>query len=126
MRILANENVHSDIVKGLRAANHEVLFVPEIGLAGHKDRDILEYAEKHNLILVSGDKDFGGLVQFGTLWGRGKVSLLRYQLINIDRIIRDLVYVLNKEKETLLAKGPVVIVLFEAGYRLHKPMEAKE
>ena len=46
MRILADENVHMDIVRGLRQGHHEVLFVPEVGLAGQKDIAILEYAER--------------------------------------------------------------------------------
>ena len=56
MRILADENVHTDIVRGLRRADHEVLFVPEVGLAGQKDIAILEYAEKHGLLLLSGSE----------------------------------------------------------------------
>jgi hypothetical protein len=35
MRFLANENLHIEIVRGLRQANYEVLFVPDLGLAGH-------------------------------------------------------------------------------------------
>ena len=100
MRILTNENVHTDIVRGLREANYEILFVPDIGLAAHKDLEILEYSEKNDLILISGDKGFGGLIEFGTLWGRGKVILLRYRLININRIVKDIIEVLNCEAES--------------------------
>lgn len=53
IRILADENVHSDIVSGLRKAGYEVLFVSEISLAGKDDQTILEYSEKHNLLLRS-------------------------------------------------------------------------
>jgi predicted nuclease of predicted toxin-antitoxin system len=67
MRILANENLHMGIVQGLREVNYEVLFVPDLGLAGHKDREILEYSEKNDLIVISGDKNFGGLIEFGSL-----------------------------------------------------------
>lgn len=82
MKILADENVHADITKGLRMAGNDVLFVPEIGLAGNTDQKILEYSEQHDLILLSGDKDFGGLIEFGTLWGALKsntTSLSSYQ-----------------------------------------------
>jgi predicted nuclease of predicted toxin-antitoxin system len=72
MRILANENLHTEIVRGLQEAKHEVLFVPDIGLAGRKDREILEYSEKNDLILISGDKNFGGIIEFGALWGAWK------------------------------------------------------
>jgi predicted nuclease of predicted toxin-antitoxin system len=37
MRFLADENLHLEIVRGLRQANYEVLFVPNVGLVGHKD-----------------------------------------------------------------------------------------
>jgi predicted nuclease of predicted toxin-antitoxin system len=120
MRFLANENLHIEIVRGLRQANYEVLFVPDLGLAGHKDREILEYSEKNDLIVISGDKDFGGLTEFGPLWGRGKVILLRYRLINIQRIVKNILEILDHEAETLRKEKAVVIVLSEAGYRVHR------
>jgi predicted nuclease of predicted toxin-antitoxin system len=121
MRILANENLHTEIVRGLQQANYDVLFVPDIGLAGHKDREILEYSEKNELVLISGDKDFGGLIEFGPLWGQGKVILLRYRFINIQRIVKNIVEILNREAEMLSKEKSFVIVLSEAGYRIHKP-----
>lgn len=120
MRILANENLHFEVVQGLRGQNHEVFFVPEIGLAGQKDNIILEYSDKQKLILISGDKDFGGLIEFGKLWGRGKVILLRYRIINTKRIVRDLDQLLNQEEKILLSKDSLVIILSESGYRIHK------
>jgi predicted nuclease of predicted toxin-antitoxin system len=123
MRILANENLHTEIVRGLQQANYDVLFVPDIGLAGHKDREILEYSEKNELVLISGDKDFGGLIEFGPLWGRGKVILLRYRFINIQRIVKNILEILNREAEMLSKEKSFVIVLSESGYRIHKPGE---
>jgi predicted nuclease of predicted toxin-antitoxin system len=123
MRILANENLHTEIVRGLQQANHDVLFVPDIGLAGHKDREILEYSEKNELVLISGDKDFGGLIEFGPLWGHGKVILLRYRFINIQRIVKNILEILNREAEMLSKEKSFVIVLSESGYRIHKPGE---
>lgn len=120
MRFLADENLHIEIVRGLRQANYEVLFVPDLGLAGHKDREILEYSEKNDLIVISGDKDFGGLIEFGSLWGRGKVILLRYRLINIQRIVRNTLEILDREAETLRKEKAMVIVLSEAGYRIQR------
>ncbi len=101
MQLLADENVHSDIIRKLRNSNFEVLSVQDIGLAGHKDSELLEYSEQHGLVVLSGDKDFGGLIEFGTLWGSGKVILLRYRLINVDRMVRGVMEVLNRESETL-------------------------
>ena len=121
MRLLADENLHGGIIQGLRKANFEVIFVPDIDLAGHKDREILEYAEKNDFLLISGDKDFGGLIEFGALWGMGKVMLLRYRILNIDRIVKNIAEVLHREEEILGKAETIVIVLSEAGYRIHKP-----
>src|SRR4030042_5334983 len=101
MRLLADENLHAGIIQGLRKANFEVIFVPDIDLAGHKDREILEYAEKNDFLVISGDKDFGGLIEFGILWGIGKVMLLRYRILNIDGICQNIVEVFRREKEIL-------------------------
>ena len=126
MRILANENLHVEIVRRLQQANHEVQFVPEIGLAGHKDREILEYSEKNDLLLISGDKDFGGLIEFGPLWGHGKVILLRYRLINIQRIVNNILEILKREAEMFSKEKSFVIVSSESGYRIHKPAELRK
>jgi len=72
------------------------------------------------LILISGDKDFGGIIEFGALWGRGKVILLRYRLINIQRIVKNILEILEREAETLRKEKAIVIVLSEAGYRIHR------
>ena len=121
MRILADENVHIDIIHRLRQNNYEVLSARDVGLAGHKDREILQYSEEHNLILISGDKDFGGLIEFGSLWGRGKVILLRYHLIKTERIATDIVETMKREAEILSSTNSVIIVLSESGYRIHRP-----
>lgn len=121
MRILADENVHIDIIHRLRQNNYEVLSARDVGLAGHKDREILQYSEEHILILISGDKDFGGLIEFGSLWGRGKVILLRYHLIKTERIATDIVETMKREAEILSSTNSVIIVLSESGYRIHRP-----
>lgn len=78
IRILSDENVHADIVSGLRREGFDLVTAVESGLGGRKDVEILDYAENHDLLLLTGDKDFGGLIEFGRLWGRGRVLLLRY------------------------------------------------
>jgi len=70
--------------------------------------------------ILSGDKDFGGLIEFGALWGRGKVIILRYRIINTKRIVSDLDQLLNQEEKILLSKDSLVIILSEAGYRVHR------
>jgi predicted nuclease of predicted toxin-antitoxin system len=94
-------------------------------LAGCSDRTILEEAVKNNLILISGDKDFGGLIEFGTLWGRGKVILLRYRIIDISKIVLDIKQVLNRETELIAHEKSFVLVLSESEYRIHRTKNQK-
>jgi predicted nuclease of predicted toxin-antitoxin system len=121
IRILSDENVHADIVSGLRQKGFEVVTAVESGFAGRKDAELLDYAEKHDLLLLSGDKDFGGLIEFGRLWGRGRVLLLRYQLLNVSKIVDDITRTLHRESENVTQSGPFVLVLSESGYRMRRP-----
>ena len=121
IRILSDENVHADIVSGLQQEGFDLVTAAGAGLAGRKDIDILDYAEKQNLVLISGDKDFGGLIEFGRLWGRGRVLLLRYQIINVRKIVEDIAVTLRGESELLSQPGSFVIVLSESGYRVRRP-----
>jgi len=121
LKILADENIHTQIVQGIKDKGIEVVSAREAGLTGKTDDVILEYSEKNDMVLMTGDKDFGGLIEFGTLWGRGKVILFRYRLINVGKTIKDTVSIIHQEQDILKKKFPVVIVLSEAGYRIHRP-----
>ena len=55
------------------------------------------------------------------LWGMGKVMWLRYRILDIDRIVKNISEVLHREEEILGRAETIVIVLSEAGYRIHKP-----
>jgi predicted nuclease of predicted toxin-antitoxin system len=121
MRILSDENVHMDIVSGLRKEGFDLVTAVEAGLAGRKDQEILEYAEEHDLLVLSGDKDFGGLLEFGKLWGSGRVLLLRYQILNPHKIVRDVVQVFRRETEAFRIAGSLLVVLSESGYRVRRP-----
>lgn len=118
-KILADENVHVEIVDCLRNQGYKIETVPECGLAGHKDYEVLEYAQKQDWILLTGDKDFGGLLEFGVLYGRGKVILLRYMIMDIEMISKEIGELLKKEKELFRRQKSLLVVLSEGRYRIH-------
>lgn len=60
MRVLANENVSSTVIWGLRAAGHDVLAVKE-SLPGADDETVLERAQTEERVVITHDKDFGEL-----------------------------------------------------------------
>jgi len=56
--ILADENIHSFIIKTLRDAGFEVISVREFA-SGSGDEVVIQMALKYNYILLTEDKDFG-------------------------------------------------------------------
>lgn len=75
MRILADENLHADIVHWLRAGGHDVSYAAET-MAGEPDESILRRARAEDRIVITDDKDFGELVLRKGLANAG-VLLLR-------------------------------------------------
>jgi predicted nuclease of predicted toxin-antitoxin system len=55
MRILLDE-MYAGLKEYFETLGYEVLTVQEVGLKSAKDRDIVEYAGKHGLLLVTQDQ----------------------------------------------------------------------
>ncbi len=58
LRLLADENFNGDIVRGLllRQANLDLVRVPDVGLAGADDPEILAWAAENNRIVLTHDR----------------------------------------------------------------------
>ncbi len=63
MRILADENMSSLVVNGLRAARHDVRWVRDTN-PSDEDRDLLMLATRDRRTLITYDTDYGELVRF--------------------------------------------------------------
>jgi len=61
MQFLANENFPLASVRQLRVAGHEVVSVIETS-PGAKDSEILAWAARENLIILTFDRDYGELL----------------------------------------------------------------
>jgi len=77
LRILADENVHAEIVAWLRAAGHDVLWAAE-RLGGSPDADLASLAFEEGRIMLTNDLDFGRLVFRERKATRG-VILMRFR-----------------------------------------------
>jgi predicted nuclease of predicted toxin-antitoxin system len=65
MRIIANENIMSTVVRELRNRGHDVLWVKE-SMPGAADDAVLSLAQSEKRIVLTHDKDFGELAfRFG-------------------------------------------------------------
>jgi predicted nuclease of predicted toxin-antitoxin system len=58
--LLADENIHPDVVAFLRSAGRDVLYAKE-NLVGSSDSTLLHLALTENRVVVTHDKDFGAL-----------------------------------------------------------------
>lgn len=59
--LLADENVHPDVVASLRAQGRDVVTVVELGLIGAADLIVLRRAYADGRVVVTHDADFGAL-----------------------------------------------------------------
>ena len=94
--LLADENVHANIIKNLRQAGFEVISVREI-MSGSSDELVLSKSFSSSAILVTEDSDFGELV-----FSHGNpvlgVIYLRYPWQEIDAICEALLTVLSSRQ----------------------------
>jgi predicted nuclease of predicted toxin-antitoxin system len=61
VKLVADENLWGSMIAMLRSDGHEVYSIIE-NHAGIKDREVLQIAYNHGVLLITSDKGFGGLV----------------------------------------------------------------
>lgn len=115
MKILADENIESEIVTALRLAGHLVSDIKEI-TPGIEDVDVLTIANDSDAILITSDKDFGELI-FRDRHASSGVILLRFGKLEIAERIELLIGVLDERKNELPGAFTVVS---STGVRIRK------
>ena len=88
MKLLADENIHGDVVEWLRSQGHDVLYAAE-ALSGMSDDELLSAARQEDRILITDDKDFGELVFHRRLVTCG-VVLMRLESPSMEDRLRRL------------------------------------
>ncbi len=83
MRFLADENVHSHIIRWLRDTNHDVVWATE-SLLGFSDELLLKFAIDEARIMLTSDLDFGELIYHKHLNASG-VVLMRMDHLHISK-----------------------------------------
>lgn len=64
--LLADENVHPDVIVFLREAGLDIESVSEQGKFGLPDADVLQQANESNRVVLTHDSDFGGMAVLGS------------------------------------------------------------
>jgi len=107
MRFLLDHDVYVVTARFLSGMGHDVVTVSSVGLARADDSVLLQRAQQEERILVSRDRDFGGLV-FVRGAGTG-VIYLRMLPSTVDAVHAELVVVLRSHAEPDLRKAFVVV-----------------
>lgn len=75
LRFLVDEDLPRSTVKTLSEAGYEALDVRDVGLRGAKDREILAYACRNKMTIVTADVGFGSLAYLSPVEHSGLVLL---------------------------------------------------
>lgn len=63
-RFFTDEDMPRSTAVALRQAGYWATDVRDVGLRGHSDADVFQYAQTHNATLISCDKGFSNIYQF--------------------------------------------------------------
>lgn len=91
MRLLLDENVHLSLVSILADHGHDVKHVVVDFDTSTPDPDILEIARLDNRVLITNDRDFGGLVRHEDFAHSGIIYLRLHHL----RLMAQLPFILD-------------------------------
>lgn len=107
MRFLSDHDVFAATVTFLRAAGHDVTTAAELGMQQAADVDLLRAAHAAGRLLVTRDRDYGGLVFVRTV-GAG-VIYLRMSPTAIPAVHAELARLLSLYDEAGLRAAFVVV-----------------
>ena len=62
MRFLADQDIYATTIRFVGGLGHDVVTAAQLGLAQAEDRELRRVAREQGLILVTRDRDLGGLV----------------------------------------------------------------
>ena len=62
LSFIADENISDELIDHLKSLSFLTKSIWEAGLAGSNDNDIIEYATKNQLVILTQDRDFGTLI----------------------------------------------------------------
>ncbi len=108
MKFLVDMPLSPKTVKFLKNIGHEAVRVSELGMAKSKDKDIFDYAEKNEMVILSADLDFGTILAF-THSSKPSVVIFRLYDPSPEHVNSLLSSNLSSIKENLL-KGAIVII----------------
>jgi predicted nuclease of predicted toxin-antitoxin system len=107
MKFLLDQDVYVSTARFLSALRHDAVPVAKLGLSQASDSDLLRTARRQDRVLVTRDRDFGGLVFVHEL-GTG-VIYLRILPSTENAVHQELGRMLSEHSEVELRRAFVVV-----------------
>ncbi len=107
MKFLLDQDVYAATARFLKDLGHNVVTAGEMGCAKSTDFDLLHIAQEQKRILITRDRDFGGLVFVRGL--SGGVIYLRVLPSTLQSVHKEVEVVLKSYSESDLQKAFVVV-----------------
>jgi predicted nuclease of predicted toxin-antitoxin system len=108
MKFLVDVALSPKTVKVLRISGYEAVRVNELGMAKSKDGEILEYAAKNDMIVITADLDFGDILAFMG-YKNPSVIIFRLKEPSPDHVNSLLLSAIPRIKDSL-DKGSIVVI----------------
>jgi len=108
MRFLADQDIWLETIILLRGLEHEVLTAREAGRSRAADAELLSFARAEQRLLITRDKDFGGLV-FLQLREAGGVIFMRISPATAEEVHEQLRALLGGHSEAELSSAFCVV-----------------
>ena len=106
LRILADENIDSKIIKRLRSLNIDVYSITEES-SGITDIEVIQTADAKRAVILTRDKGFGEMVFASSKRSNG-VILLRYKPSDLNKIMDFLIGLIDDYRDKLYKKFVVI------------------
>ena len=108
-RFLVDEDMPRSTEGALRQAGNKVEDVRDIGLRGHSDQEVFDYAQERGAVLVTADKGFSNILRFPPASHAGIIVVRVPDILSTARVNKELLRALAElEGEDL--QGVLVIV----------------
>jgi len=108
VKFLIDENISPLVAEQLRALGYDVKHVREVGLKGHSDNEIMEYAKREGRSLITLDADFADIRRY-PLGTHAGIIRLKLKFAPSTIVIDCLRRLLRQIKDMPLEKGLLVI-----------------
>jgi len=113
MKYLADENIPLKVIRALVGRGVSLSSL-STNMRGKSDLEIIQYASKHDLIIITFDKDFGHLVYKEEIMSKG-VILLRFSPKSSEMILKILEKLLLSTSFNPIGK---FVVVYENHFRI--------